>query len=57
MREPLPAYLAYVEGAFPGSQRVLSDQRQLFYENLQKKVKGLAFGKGESPLKVASSMG
>jgi nucleotide-binding universal stress UspA family protein len=46
VREALPAYLAYVEGAFPGSQRVLSDQRQLFYENLQKKAKGMASARG-----------
>ena len=41
VREPLPAYLAYVEGASRGSQRVLSDQRQLFCENLQKKGEGV----------------
>jgi nucleotide-binding universal stress UspA family protein len=46
VREPLPAYLAYVEAAFPGSERILSDERQQFYENLQKEAKAQAAAHG-----------
>ena len=48
VREPLPAYLAYTEAAFPGSERILSDERHLFYENLQKEAKAQASVRGIS---------
>jgi nucleotide-binding universal stress UspA family protein len=46
VREPLPAYIGYIESAFPGSERILSDERHLFYENLQKEAKALASAQG-----------
>jgi nucleotide-binding universal stress UspA family protein len=46
VREPLPAYIGYTEAAFPGSKRILSDERHLFYENLQKEAKALASAQG-----------
>ena len=46
VREPLPAYLAYTDAAFPGSGRLLSDERHLFYENLQNEAKALASRQG-----------
>ena len=46
IREPLPAYLGYAEAAFPGSRRVLTDERQLFYRNLHHKAKAQAEAQG-----------
>jgi nucleotide-binding universal stress UspA family protein len=46
VREPLPVYLAYAEAAFPGSERILSDERHLFYENLQEEAKAQALAHG-----------
>jgi len=46
VREPLPAYLGYAEAAFPGSKRALTDERQLFYRNLQHKAKTQAEAQG-----------
>ena len=37
--EPLPAYVAYADVGFPGSQRMLADERQIFYSKLQEEAK------------------
>ena len=37
--EPLPAYVAYADVAFPGSQRMLAEERQVFYSKLQEEAK------------------
>jgi nucleotide-binding universal stress UspA family protein len=37
--EPLPAYVAYADVAFPGSQRMLAEERQSFYNKLQEEAK------------------
>jgi nucleotide-binding universal stress UspA family protein len=46
VREPLPAYVAYAEASFPGSERILTDERRTFYENLQKEAKAMASDRG-----------
>jgi len=46
VREPLPAYAAYVEAAFPGSERIFGDERHTFYEDLQKEAKAQALAHG-----------
>lgn len=48
VREPLPAYAAYMEAAFPGSQKVLVDERRNFYLNLQKEAREQAKASGIS---------
>ena len=48
VREPLPAYAAYVEAAFPGSERIFGDERHTFYEDLQKEAKAQALAHGLS---------
>ena len=37
--EPLPAYVAYADVAFPGSERIMTDERQSFYNKLQEDAK------------------
>ena len=37
--EPLPAYVAYADVGFPGAQRMLADERQNFYNQLQEEAK------------------
>jgi nucleotide-binding universal stress UspA family protein len=37
--EPLPAYVAYADVAFPGSKRMLAEERQNFYDKLQEEAK------------------
>jgi nucleotide-binding universal stress UspA family protein len=37
--EPLPAYVAYADVGFPGAKRMLSDERQNFYDKLQEEAK------------------
>jgi nucleotide-binding universal stress UspA family protein len=37
--EPLPAYVAYADVAFPGSKRMLAEERQSFYDKLQEEAK------------------
>jgi nucleotide-binding universal stress UspA family protein len=37
--EPLPAYVAYADVGFPGSKRMLADERQNFYNKLQEEAK------------------
>jgi nucleotide-binding universal stress UspA family protein len=44
--EPLPAYVAYAEAVFPGSERVLADERENFYVNLQERAKEQARASG-----------
>jgi nucleotide-binding universal stress UspA family protein len=44
--EPLPAYVGYADAAFPGSKRMLSEERQNFYNNLQEEAKAHAAGSG-----------
>jgi nucleotide-binding universal stress UspA family protein len=46
VREPLPVYVSYVEAAFPGSERILGEERYTFYENLQKEAKAQASAHG-----------
>jgi nucleotide-binding universal stress UspA family protein len=40
--EPLPAYVAYADVGFPGSKRMLAEERQMFYSKLQEEAKALA---------------
>ena len=44
--EPLPAYVAYADVGFPGSKRMLVDERQNFYNKLQEEAKVLAAESG-----------
>src|SRR5258705_12818976 len=44
--EPLPAYVAYADVAFPGSQRMLAEERQAFYSTLQEEAKAGATENG-----------
>jgi nucleotide-binding universal stress UspA family protein len=44
--EPLPAYVAYADVAFPGSQRMLAEERQSFYSTLQEEAKARAAESG-----------
>jgi nucleotide-binding universal stress UspA family protein len=44
--EPLPAYVAYADVAFPGSQRMLAEERQAFYSTLQEEAKAGATESG-----------
>jgi nucleotide-binding universal stress UspA family protein len=44
--EPLPAYVAYADVAFPGSQRMLAEERQAFYSKLQEEAKAGATESG-----------
>jgi nucleotide-binding universal stress UspA family protein len=37
--EPLPAYVAYADVAFPGSQRMLAEEREAFFSKLQEEAK------------------
>ena len=37
--EPLPAYVAYADVGFPGSKRMVADERQNFYNKLQEEAK------------------
>jgi nucleotide-binding universal stress UspA family protein len=37
--EPLPAYVGYADVAFPGSKRMLADERENFYNTLQAEAK------------------
>lgn len=46
--EPLPAYTAYVEAAFPGAERTLANERIAFYVNLQNEAKEQAKVSGVS---------
>ena len=46
--EPLPAYVAYADVAFPGSQRMLAEERQSFYSKLQEEAKARAAESGLS---------
>lgn len=46
VREPMPSYLAYADAALPGSGRLLSEERHLFYERLQEEAKALASPEG-----------
>jgi nucleotide-binding universal stress UspA family protein len=36
--EPLPAYVAYADVGFPGAKRMLADERENFYNNLQEEA-------------------
>jgi nucleotide-binding universal stress UspA family protein len=40
--EALPAYVAYADVGFPGSKRMLADERENFYNKLQEESKVLA---------------
>ena len=40
--EPLPAYVGYADAAFPGSTRILTEQREDFYKKLQDEAKVIA---------------
>lgn len=40
--EPLPAYVAYADAAFPGSTKILSEERENFYNKLQEEAKARA---------------
>ena len=44
--EPLPAYVAYADVAFPGSKRMLAEERQAFYNKLQEEAKTRAAESG-----------
>jgi nucleotide-binding universal stress UspA family protein len=44
--EPLPAYVGYADAAFPGSQRMLTEERQSFYNKLQEEAKARAAESG-----------
>jgi nucleotide-binding universal stress UspA family protein len=44
--EPLPAYVAYADVAFPGSQRMLAEEREAFYSKLQEEAKAGATESG-----------
>ena len=44
--EPLPAYVAYADVAFPGSKRMLAEERQAFYNKLQEEAKARAAESG-----------
>jgi nucleotide-binding universal stress UspA family protein len=37
--EPLPAYVAYADVGFPGSKRMLAEERRNFYTKLQEEAK------------------
>ena len=37
--EPLPAYVAYADVGFPGSERMLAEERKNFYNHLQEEAK------------------
>ena len=44
--EPLPAYIGYADAAFPGSKRILSDERASFYAKLQEDARAKAAENG-----------
>jgi nucleotide-binding universal stress UspA family protein len=44
----LPAYISYAEAAFPGSERIITDERHAFYANLQKEAQAQAEAQGIS---------
>jgi nucleotide-binding universal stress UspA family protein len=44
--EPLPAYVGYADVAFPGSKRMLAEERQSFYNKLQEEAKARAAESG-----------
>jgi nucleotide-binding universal stress UspA family protein len=44
--EPLPAYVGYADVAFPGSKRMLAEERQAFYNKLQEEAKTRAAESG-----------
>jgi nucleotide-binding universal stress UspA family protein len=44
--EPLPPYVAYADVGFPGSKRMLADERENFYNKLQEEAKVLAAESG-----------
>jgi nucleotide-binding universal stress UspA family protein len=44
--EPLPAYVAYADVGFPGSQRMLAEERQAFYRKLQEAARERAAESG-----------
>src|SRR5258705_4771866 len=44
--EPLPAYVGYADVAFPGSQRMLAEERQAFYSKLQDEAEARAAESG-----------
>ena len=44
--EPLPAYVAYADVAFPGSKRMLAEERQAFYRKLQEEARERAAESG-----------
>jgi nucleotide-binding universal stress UspA family protein len=44
--EPLPAYVAYADVAFPGSQLMLAEERQAFYRKLQEAARERAAESG-----------
>jgi nucleotide-binding universal stress UspA family protein len=37
--EPLPVYVAYADAALPGSEQIMKDERQNFYNKLQEDAK------------------
>jgi nucleotide-binding universal stress UspA family protein len=46
--EPLPAYVAYADASFPGSLRMLAEEREIFYDKLQEEAKARAAESGMS---------
>ena len=46
--EPLPAYVAYADAAFPGSQMIMAEQQQDFYKNLHAEAKARAAESGQA---------
>jgi len=44
--EPMPAYVAYADAAFPGSKRILAKERENFYNKLQQEAKASAASDG-----------
>jgi len=46
--EPLPAYVAYADVAFPGSTTIMAVERQNFYNKLQEEAKAHAAESGQA---------
>lgn len=44
--EPLPGYVAFADLAFPGSLRMLAEERETFYDKLQEEAKARAAESG-----------
>jgi nucleotide-binding universal stress UspA family protein len=44
--EPLPAYVGYADVGFPGSKRIMAEERENFYNKLQEEAKNRAADSG-----------